>query len=355
MPAKIDCPDIDNLVSRYTAGISAEKLAKEFGVTRYVISRWLREANVHVRTLADLKRSLDIESLAARYASGISMKQLAAEAGVSRGLLTSRFESRGIAIRGITDIRLSLDVPELIRRYESGESVKQIAMSIGVSRRAVADRLAGAGAALRGQSGAQRAKWDRLRATGQYDSAVKATCKAAWNASRGRKRSVAERIKYAKTMANRLRGHVGKFELEVAAALEAALGLGNVSWQHAVGPYNVDLAVPKLRIAMEIMRGSPGAGWGRWYERLEYIRNSGWSVVIVYAIPKHRISKGRRIAGSRYDSFDVSAVANKFIALSKRLGRDKAERGGYTVIGGDGKRATMPCPKSYQRPAIRHS
>lgn len=52
MPAKIEIPNIDNLISRYVAGEPEQKLAREFGVSRPTIRRRLIEFGIQPRNIS---------------------------------------------------------------------------------------------------------------------------------------------------------------------------------------------------------------------------------------------------------------------------------------------------------------
>jgi hypothetical protein len=92
--------------------------------------------------------------------------------------------------------RVTLDTDDLVRRYVEGVSENQLAKELGVSRSVVARRLAKAGVERRGRSDAERLKWASLRTD---RIAVERQCGAAWNATRGRVKSDAEKAKAART------------------------------------------------------------------------------------------------------------------------------------------------------------
>jgi very-short-patch-repair endonuclease len=56
MPAKIEIPNADDLIRRYEAGESANKLSGEFDVSRSVVNRVLRENDVHIRGRSEAER-----------------------------------------------------------------------------------------------------------------------------------------------------------------------------------------------------------------------------------------------------------------------------------------------------------
>lgn len=204
------------------------------------------------------------------------------------------------------------NLDDLIERYVGGVSLKQLGDESGVSRSALARRFRQHGVEIRGQSEAERLKWqvaDRRTVERQLS--------AAWTARRGSVDSMETKIRRARTMGARLH-RVGKFEHELAELLRGVQ-------QRAVGPYNVDVALRRGRVAVEIQstNGFPI----RLYvhrERTEYLLDAGWHVLYVM----HR------------GTFALKAVAEQVRAFAKLARRDESGRGQYGMIRGDGKPAT---------------
>ena len=97
--------------------------------------------------------------------------------------------------------------------------------------------------------------------------------------------------------------------------------------QKAIGPYNVDIAMHEPRIAVEIFGGHWHAG-GRHAastrKRLDYIRDRGWTVVIVW------VTKGYPLK---------EAAAQYVIALTEIFRESPPGRGEEHVIRGDGQQS----------------
>ena len=114
---------------------------------------------------------------------------------------------------------------------------------------------------------------------------------------------------------------MGAGEDAALAALEE-VGL-KIEQQFPVGGYNLDLAIPASRIAVEVQgnsfdRNAPGEA----AKRIKYIVDAGWRIIYV-------IQFGRREPTWR-------VIAEKIHALCKRLRRDKSKLGQYGMILGDG-------------------
>jgi very-short-patch-repair endonuclease len=234
--------------------------------------------------------------------------------------------------------RVTLDTDDLVRRYVEGASENQLAKELGVSRSVVARRLAKAGVERRGRSDAERLKWASLRTD---RTAVERQCGAAWNATRGRVKSDAEKAKAARTnFLNATR--IGRGEDRLATGL-TGLGL-TVEQQFPCGPYNVDVAVREGAIAVEIMGTWPKAnGTTPYAERVEHILNAGWLLLWV------DIAWGKPLR--------VAHVAKYVLAWPQFAGRHEAVGRGQWVIRGDAEDTTtmgvklhkltgVPCPQA---------
>ena len=275
----------------------------------------------------------DIENAIHDYLSGESLDLVSRRHRVGYGRLRGIIESRGLlrtsaetsAIRS-SRVAASLlsksDLPsaEIVRRYLAGESSNALAKSFGVSRRAIDYRLDAAGVDRRGSADA-----NRLMMAARTPEENAANSKAAHEAVRGRRRSIEERSKGAATR-ERLRTHVSDNELILATMLRER-GL-DVIPQKAVGPYNVDLAAGT--VAVEVF----GGGWHaygvhreRASERLRYILDEGWNLVIVWA------------SASRWP---IGPGACDYIAtFAEVTSGNPPTRGEYRVIWGDGKEAAI--------------
>ena len=211
----------------------------------------------------------------------------------------------------------------IVERYVGGESVNAIARSYGISRRAVDRRLDAAGVTRRDQVEA-----NRLMMATRTPEENAANARAAHEAVRGRARPIEERAKAAATR-ERLHAHRSQTSEHEAALVVALRARGlDVIPQKAIGPYNVDLATGA--VAVEVF----GGGWHaygvhrkRTPERLRYILDQGWNLVIVWA------SRERWPIGP--------GACDYIAAFAEEAGRNPAIRGEYRVIWGDGKVAPI--------------
>ena len=170
------------------------------------------------------------------------------------------------------------DIDNLIRRYIAGESEKQLALIVGISRGCFRNQLLKHGVKPRGRSESMS---ERMRqSTPEERQRISA---AAHDAVRGRKRSI-EDLHARALSRQRTLSQASDAEFELAGMLKV-YGV-NFIQQLAVGPYNIDIAINETPIAVEVMghgnkrmtKSVRGIGHA---ERIEYLFNAGWNVVIV--------------------------------------------------------------------------
>ena len=275
MPVHPAPADLDDLIRRYEAGETAQKLANERGIYVYVVTRWLREANVPLRSRSDRLY----------------------------GAWKHRYRASD-----------RLPAEELVRRYLSGESGKVLAESYGVNRTAINAVLRRAGVMIRGRSAGMVARW----AGGESPDRL---LRAAWKARRGTVVEAAE-ARHRSEGRQRVRSGVGRYEAEVAEALQR-YGLSVVE-QMAVGPYNVDVALDAERVAVEIFTGGvkrPAPRGRSVLQKFEDLLDGNWTVVRVIA----------------RTHVDVDGLCQYLIALAEAVRRDEAAWRGYGVVRGDGQ------------------
>lgn len=228
-----------------------------------------------------------------------------------------------------------LDIDDLIRRY-AVTSLKQLADEFGVSRGALGKRFIAAGVTLRGRSDAEALKWTGLR---RNPEKMRAQIIAAHKARRGMRDTTEVQIARALTRAARLT-HRGRFEDDLTACLRL---LGHeVIQQMAVGPRNLDIAIPTARIAVEIVTRSrhKGGSGTMGTKRMEYLLDLGWTVVII-------------AADSRQDlPFQIGSIAQQVHTIVERTGRKHALAGQYGMIRRDGKPGSRPKNYLDKRPYI---
>ncbi len=221
---------------------------------------------------------------------------------------------------------------DLIRRYQGGVSLKQLAEECGLSRTPLARALRGRRVPIRGRSEAERLKWTTLK---RDRSLIERQCAAAWVACRGRKQSAAELLLRAKRRYERLTAMTAT-ERTLHDLLEAA-GLSVIP-QLNVGPYNLDLAIREPRIAVEIQMAYLKGGKSVKPERLHYLLDRGWCVLI--------IAPGRR------RPINWTRIIQHIVALAQFSGRDPSLAGQYRVINRHGKAVAFRRPYLHGRPVI---
>jgi very-short-patch-repair endonuclease len=209
---------------------------------------------------------------------------------------------------------------DLVDRYVSGVSLKQLSDESGYGRNVLLARLRKHGVAVRGRSDAELLKWQSIK---QDPALVQRQVRAANNACRGRKRSLAERIKGARTAA-RTYARLGNAEVKILDALVNTVG--DMNFQHAIGPYNVDGAFRADRVAVEVQLGNlhrPNSSVAG--HRIEYVLNAGWAVLLIIA------------QNAKRDGFDLASLTEQTRAFRDRVRRDPTCIGKYGMIGRDGQ------------------
>lgn len=212
-----------------------------------------------------------------------------------------------------------LDIPNLdnlIQRYVDGESALKLANEIGVSDLVIRRRLKERGIVLRSRNA--------------YPPHVE----EAHAASRGRKASMGERIRRAITR-ERLQCGTSRREDEFVAILEK-WGIP-FTRQKAIGPYNIDVALTEVPIAVEVSAGG-GAPRRRAIrrKRIEYILDRGWTLVEV------------KISGA--SAVFSPEVADHIIATADILRRNPSAPREYRMVRADGKLVSHRRRKTNSRP-----
>lgn len=326
MTTKREIPNANHIINEYLSGSPIGKLLKENGISDCLFYRLLRDAGVNRRSKQD-----------------------------------SYILRRGISK---PDIQWKPESPDLVlEKYAAGFSVNQISKDFGASRQAVNRFLRRNGIEPRSQSEAEALKWSKMKGD---RAAVERQCSAAWSVSRAiddaleasvvslyRRTDVgigliAEATGTTRTNAKRiirknggafnkenrratgmyaLRDKspiVSKYEMPLARTMRDA---GLVAYhQYPIGPCNVDFAFPELRVAVEVERISMCASKSLSRERVEYLFNLGWRILIIYDVKKRGI--------------DYASVTQQIISALNILGGNPSISGKYGVISRDGKIST---------------
>ena len=281
MAGKIELPNINNLIERYNAGESCNSLAHELGVSKQTVARRFRTAGVIIKTN--------------RFPTGVTLK-----------ILTTQ--------------------------YASGDSINALSKRHNIGRDFIVARFVEANVELRSQSEAERLKWQHLK---QDPKAIERQCSAAWKATRGSKRSLETRTKFARTMQNNRTARIGIYENTLADTF-SKLGFSTTQ-QFACGPYNLDIALNAVPISIEVfskrptsLHGTKYGGYGNFYKRSEYILNAGFNLIFVLLWPSHLCGFNTGIL-----------IAKHIITYANILSRNKTTHCKYGVIGGDAQPVTI--------------
>lgn len=231
------------------------------------------------------------------------------------------------------------DLDDAVRRYEAGEGVYQLAPELHVKPSRLKRLLKEAGVHIRSRSEARQMEWKLIDASGRREEEVALRLSVSHARRVGMKFPMKWRINMAKARAGSTWGPSRPYhEREIVGELDAR-GVA-VSYQHPIGPYLVDFALNERAVAVEIQR----ANWTLnvvprrtlHKERLEYILNDGWSLLVVYCPPLRR--RNRTIVVER---FDRVAVADKILALLDKPGVFPPGGGQYGVIDGHAQPAPI--------------
>lgn len=228
-------------------------------------------------------------------------------------------------------VRKPIDVDDLVRQYLSGESVNQLAVQFGVGRPTIIRRLQSRDIQPRGSSEAERLKWQRII----DPQARKAQVSGAHEARRGQVDAPEVKARRAATWF-RKQQHIWPAETQLAEALRT-VGVC-VDLAKNIGPYNVDLALNGKLIAVEIdSHPVRDRGAGPRLDRLEYLLNQGWSVLLIY---------------TKSVPLTFPGVTQKVLTYLQTTSLNESGRGQYGVIRGDGEATAIPGLNLHSLPAV---
>lgn len=213
------------------------------------------------------------------------------------------------------------NLDDALCRYQAGVPEQKLALELGVDRGYFRRRLLAAGIVPRGISEANRLRMARMSTNERL-----ALTEQAHAAMRGRKPEPEWRIKQA---------------LGIEASCKATPGESLLAWwllqhgvittsQKAVGPYNIDLAIEKDAIAVELF----GGGWhnygrhaARFEQRAKYLIDSGWTQLYIW------------IDGRRFPL--TEQTAKHVVAFVQATRNNPSIRGRYWVIRANGEAHTV--------------
>jgi len=251
-----------------------------------------------------IKKLINTDDIIELYNVGIPMQEIADRYSINISVIWHRLKDSGTKIltskerseRGWLKRRISVDAPAVCNMFNSGQSVNSIANHFGISRSAITRTLRYNNIQPRSKSDAERLKWGRIKAT---QGGVNRQLGGAWKANIGAgEQAIADDL--------RSRGY-------------------SVTQQFAVDRYNLDIAVNRMPIAIEIEGAAPGTfASGRMAKRTKYLINNGWFVIFV------RFKRPNRPIAPIF-------VVNQLVTLIKFASKNKTVFGQYGVILGDPK------------------
>lgn len=220
-------------------------------------------ATITRRAIAEYNEGARTVDLARRYKISVSyLMQLMRNGGV-------KFRPPG------TDKRRKLNDEKIKDDYLSGKAILALSCQYGVSRDVIAKRLSEANVKLRSQS-----EQSYISAAKQSPEERKARASAAHAAVRGSKKSLKslEQAAIRRQIACKSTDKENKWWQHLADA-----GIVCVK-QYAVGKYNIDLAVPDARLAIEVKSGWSASGRKGAQEEAKRLglKALGWHVIDLF-------------------------------------------------------------------------
>jgi len=183
--------------------------------------------------------------------------------------------------------RINLDIDNLLKMYQSGMLLCEIGDELEVSWQTIRNRLLKVGYPVRSMSETRR-----ISASHATQEERRRRAQAANTAVRGMRRTMEDLCKRARGK-ELMQSHVTRIEIVCAQMLVDA-GFLCIN-QKAIGPYNVDIAITKPPIAVEIFGGHwhcSGRHADRFRKRFDYIINAGWLPVIIWVTRDYPLEIG---------------------------------------------------------------
>ena len=283
--------NFDNWINRYEAGESFPKLAQECGVSSYLFRRWLTERQVNVRSQ-------------------------------SEGLLLG-WQARPKRIGN------RMDIAAAAARYRKGASMLELQRATGVSRETIKTALVAHGVHVRNRSEAEHLSWQKGLKTASTQTS------AAWDAVRGNPASDATLNKQAVARGRTL-SEQGQWEADIIDALRYR-GIKTVP-QLPVGKYNLDIAIEKPLVAVEVYRSTPKPDHDSAFaKRSQYLLDRGWWLLMILECRSW---------------FNLDALTDKVVAFMDLARKDESAICKHGVVRGDGQPFTGRCSKINYLPQV---
>ena len=209
------------------------------------------------------------------------------------------------------------DADNLIVRYQAGESLKALSDQTQISRRVIARHLSEHGISLRGRSAANTKRMSRL------SHSERSTLTSAAHVGRRNMGGVRELNRAINVAYTRERNRLTQTATERLVMDWLSAHRWTCTPQKAIGPYNVDLAIDELFVAVEVRYATgPGSPLGRKHrQRVEHILDAGWHVVYLLINANHPLQE--------------TAVEN-LLAWAQTLSSSPSAKRQYLVLWGDG-------------------
>ena len=271
----------DNILNSYNSGTSIRKIAASTGTTTNFIKNILLENGCKI-TIQKTTRPETVKEIINLFNSGLSQTVISNQLNVAKDVVCDILKRNGVKSRTRSEQHVldqiretGLSEQEVIDIFLSGIGISGIYAKHGFTVAATKTILAKHGINTRNRSEQQFA---RLSITPQEER--DRIIKAAHDAIRGTKRSKEDLFKRALTIESRPETFASKNEVRLAKML-GDRGIKTIP-QKAIGSYNCDLAA--FPVVVEVFGGHwhwTGQHLARAEERINYILNQGWSVLMV--------------------------------------------------------------------------
>jgi very-short-patch-repair endonuclease len=238
--------------------------------------------------------------------------------------------AHGLEIVDMTRKFIPDNADDLVHRYKTSTPISQLASEAGVTDKVIKRIMIEHGITPRTHAGARRAKFPALARTDPeaivtlYNSGV-----SLLQLSNASGVSRVTLIHWLKDRGVAIRSSASKEEQSLLQAL--TIRRIEADAQYPIGSYDVDIAIDKARIAVELQWSKPFANHGgSRTDRVEYILDAGWCVILVcHWMPKDGV-------------FMAAAIADQIASLVQSASRKPSLIGKYGVIWTDGKAAARP-------------
>jgi len=227
-------------------------------------------------------------NIAELYRGGKTQKEICELLNVGRKRIKSALVRQGVNFRDKAETAnkvkktgeghphsISLPKQDVINMYESGMSAYEVADHFGVSEGVIRYRLRLWGEHVRDYVESTTVRFDRMTEAERIEHGL-----LIGNALKGKPHSYKRRCSLAKAREINVT-HVGRGEKQIGDIL---IDQGfDITPQKAFGKYNVDIAINKERIAVEVFTGR---SWLPGNEKditkkIKYISDSGWKAIII--------------------------------------------------------------------------